>query len=475
MAKFNRILLSEDPALKLISLTISLTALSLLLSCGSSKQMPPPPPPPPQFTLVRLSTDTLTNPGGQHATELETSFAANGSTAVVSFEVSRGHNDQGFPGGSDIGHITTTDGGTTWQSGFFSGLTTAMGGSAIGTGNASIAYDAMHGQWLIETLLIPDVGSTSLVVLRSSDGLNWSQAPVLVNNTTHADKPWIACDNSTTSPFFGHCYIEWDTVGVGTIWMSTSHDGGMSWSAPVHPAGGQVGNGGQPQVQPNGTVIVPIQSGPAIPLANVSAFRSTDGGVSWSAPVTFNDTNEHNVSGFRTGTLSSAIDGAGKVYVAQINCDFRTACAENDLVLSTSNDGLNWSQATRIPLDPVSSSVEHFEIGLAADPATSGATAHLTLTYYFYPDASCTPDTCKAGVAFVTSHDGGNTWSTPVTLADPMPIAWLADSFGGKDVGDYISSGYINGKAFGFFAIANAPSGATLDQAIYTTKEPLDQ
>ena len=56
-----------------------------------------------------------------------------------------------------------------------------------------------------------------------------------------------------------------------------------------------------------------------------------------------------------------------------------------------------------------------------------------------------------------------------------MSITWLANTSLGRDVGDYSSACYVNGKAFGVFPIAHANSGTVLDQAIYTTKEPLSQ
>ena len=49
---------------------------------------------------------------------------------------------------------------------------------------------------------------------------------------------------------------------------------------------------------------------------------------------------------------SSAVDAADKVYTVWQDCRFRTGCAENDLVMSTTADGTTWSAVTRIPIDP---------------------------------------------------------------------------------------------------------------------------
>ncbi len=93
------------------------------------------------------------------------------------------------------------------------------------------------------------------------------------------DKNWTACDNHATSPFFGHCYTEFDNFGEGDLeYMSTSADGGRNWSTPVSPAGNPKGLGGQPVVKPDGTVIVPFES----LKGTIGSFRSTDGGATWS-------------------------------------------------------------------------------------------------------------------------------------------------------------------------------------------------
>jgi hypothetical protein len=76
-------------------------------------------------------------------------------------------------------------------------------------------------------------------------------------------------------------------------------------------------------------------------------------------------------------------------------------------------------------------------------------------------------------VGFVTSTDGGATWTAGVKLAGPMKLAWLPVSDQGPMVADYIGVSYVNGNAFGVFAVALAPSGSTLAESMYTTKAPL--
>src|SRR5207253_2574391 len=193
----------------------------------------------------------------QHATEVEPDTFAFGSTIVTAFQVGRIHGG----GASNIGFATPTDAGTTWNSGFLPGITVVQdGGTFTEASDASVAYDAAHGMWLIASLGIGS-GPAKVLVSRSPDAINWEN-PIVVTTAGDADKNWIVCDNTSTSQFYGHCYIEWDDVNSGDlIKMNTSADGGLTWGSALNTADGAHGIGGQPLVQPGGKVIVPIAGG----------------------------------------------------------------------------------------------------------------------------------------------------------------------------------------------------------------------
>jgi hypothetical protein len=222
-------------------------------------------------------------------------------------------------------------------------------------------------------------------------------------------------------------------------------------------------------VQPNGTVIVPFQGG------GIDVFSSSNGGVSWGKSQAIASIQSHLVAGgLRNPNLPSVgIDGAGNVFVVWSDCRFRTGCKENDIVLSSSSNGTTWSAVTRIPIDATTSTVDHFLPGIGIDPTTSGATAHMTIVYYYYPTASCNASTCQLEVGFVSSTDGGATWTAGSKIAGPMTLSWLPVSDDGPMVADYIGVSYVNGNPFGVFANATAPTGSTLAEAMYTTKTAL--
>ncbi|TMF44297.1 MAG: exo-alpha-sialidase [Chloroflexi bacterium] len=425
-------------------------------------------------TLLQLSSDPFTNIASQHRTEVEPDTFAAGSSLVSVFQVGRI-----FGGGAaDIGFATSTDGGKSFTSGFLPDTTTAATPPGIyaAVSDASVAFDARHGAWLTSYLGISPNGNTSevdVLVSRSTDGgLTWSK-PVVVNNSGHFnDKNWTVCDDTTSSPFYGHCYTEFDdNTKNDLIQMSTSSDGGQTWGAALPTANHAHGIGGQPLVQPGGTVIVPIE-GFASRNGDMMSFTSTDGGASWSAVTKIAAVRFHTpAGGLRSGILPSAeIDRAGKVYVVWPDCHFEAGCSANDLVFSTSSDGVNWSAVTRIPLDPVGSGVDHFIPGLAVDKSTSDGSAHLVVTFYFYPNANCTASTCQLEVGYATSADGGATWTSDTQIAGPMSLSWIANTSQGRMVGDYISTSFVGGPAFPAFEVASAPAGSTFNEATFTVK-----
>ena len=418
--------------------------------------------------LVKLSTDTFTNSTSQHATEVEPDSFSFGSTIVAAFQVGR----ISTGGSSDIGFATSTDSGATWQNGFLPGLTTFQGGgNNAAVSDPAVVYDAKHGLWLISSLTIASNGGTQVVASSSPDGINWN-SPIAVSHTPDPDKDWITCDNTPTSAFYGHCYMQWDDFQQNDlIYMSTSTDGGGTWTSPLTPAGGEFAIGGQPLVL-SGTVIVPVLDF----ARGIAAFRSSDGGASWSAPVQVGTVVDRpGAGGLRSDALPSAqIDSGGNVYVVWQDCSFRASCTSNDLVMSTSADGVTWTPKARIPIDPTTSTVDHFIPGLGIDPTTGGSTAHLGLSYYYYPQANCSPSTCALYVGFISSTDGSSTWSAATPIAGPMTLSWLPSTTSGQMVGDYIATSFAGGKAYGLFAVAKAKSGSTFDEAIYTTQAGFD-
>jgi hypothetical protein len=431
--------------------------------------------------LTRVSADPYTNTTSQHRTEVEPDTFSFGSTIVGAFQVGRFYDG----GASNIGWATSTNGGGTWASGALPGTTTfaTPAGSYARVSDPSVAYDPKHNVWLIASLpLNANVSGAGVLVNRSTDGgATWGNpVTVATAGSGDLDKDWIVCDGTTTSPFYGNCYVEYDDFGNGNqVHVAYSTDGGLTWAQGSLPSQSVIG--GQPVVQPNGTVLMPIDTGSE---NSVISLRSTNGGVSWTGPFTIASIASHGVRGnLRTDSLPSAeIDGSGKVYVVWQDCRFRRGCSANDIVMSTSTDGQTWSSPSRIPIDSTKSNVDHFIPGLAVDPSTSGSSAHLGLAYYYYPNTKCNASNCQLDVGYVSSSNGGTTWSAPAQLAGPMSLSWLPNTSLGRMVGDYISTSFSGGTARPVFAVASAPTSGGSDcstatpncaQPVFTTASGL--
>jgi hypothetical protein len=266
------------------------------------------------------------------------------------------------------------------------------------------------------------------------------------------DKNWITCDTTPASPFYGTCYTEWDDANTGNqLHVARSTDGGLTWTPSSVPGASVVG--GQPLVQPDGTVVMPIDDGFE---GSVQSFVSHDGGATFQGPFPVSSITAHLVAGnLRVHELPSAeVDSTGRVYTVWNDCRFRPGCSSNDIVMSTSTNGQSWTPVVRIPIDETSSTFDHFLPGIGVEPGTGGATAHLGLLYYYYTVASCSAGTCQLNVGYLESFDGGATWTDARKIGRPMSNTWLPLTNQGYMVGDYMSTSFVGGLAFPVFMVA---------------------
>jgi hypothetical protein len=415
-------------------------------------------------SLTKISHDIYTDTQAQHDTEVEPDVVVSGNTMVAAFQVGRV-----FGGGSsNIGWATSSNGGATWSHGYLPGITGNGGGPFGQASDASVAFDAKANVWLITSL---GLSSTSVQVLASrstNGGTTWSK-PVTVAPGSN-DKNWITCDNTTTSPHYGNCYTEYDIPSDGDgVQVSTSTDGGATWGPGRAPAGGAQGLGGQPVVLPNGDVTVPYEAFTG-GIFSIRSFTSTNGGASWNATTQVSTIHHRAAAGsLRESALPSAgVDASGTVYVAWADCRFRPSCTGNDIVMAKSTSETTWAAPVRVPIASVSTTGDYFTPGLGVDASTSGASARIGLTYYYFPNASCTASTCRLDAGFISSVNGGTSWSAAAQLAGPMKLSWLPNTSEGRMFGDYISTAVLaGGNAYPVLPVAKVPAGSTFHQAMY--------
>jgi hypothetical protein len=384
----------------------------------------------------RVGGDATSVAGAQHATVVEPDSFAFGSTVVATYQVGR------FSGGGSgaTGWASSTNGGRTWRSGTLPGVGHAS--------DPSVAYDSVHGVWLVTTLGI-SAGPTSIDVSRSTDGSRWSRPlHALESSVQTFDKEWITCDNWLQSPRRGTCYIAYTNFRVNRIALIASIDGGVTWSAPVYAQRGDV-VGAQPAVLPDGTVVVAW-----LDRDDILASRSRDGGVSLDPAVVAGRISFNGFRGLRAPPLPSIdVERGGRLLLAWPDCRFRSSCSGNDVVVSTSQDGLTWTQPARVTHGGPSYLIP----GIAADPASD----RLAVV------AVVGARSGRIGAALMTSTDGSR-WSAPRRLdTRPMSRAWLARAEGLAFLGDYLSASWAGGRAIGFVPLALPPRGGRFRQSLY--------
>jgi hypothetical protein len=423
---------------------------------------------PPAFANVPLtlvSTDPYTDGQAQHQTQVQPDTFEFGGTIVSAFQSGRV-----FGGGaSNIGFGTSTDGGATWTRGFLPGLTanSSPRGPYAQVSGPNVAFDARHNVWLVTSIGITSTTGDIVTNRSTNGGLTWSN-PVRIAFGDFLDKPWVTCDNNAASQFFGRCYATYDIVAGNQVRMKTSNDGGLTWGPGMSPGDAGVGWGGQPVVLNNGTVVVPYYD---LVLDQLRSFRSVDGGASWRATVGIDVVSHDDPSGgLREFPFPSAErDGPGTIYMVWADCGFRAGCATNDIVLVKSTSETTWGATVRVPIDAVNSGVDHFAPGISVDQTSGGASARIGITYYFYPNGGCTAASCQLSVGFISSADGGSTWSAPTQIAGPMSLAWLPNTSQGRMFGDYISTSIVSGgNAFPVIPVATAPSGSAFRVSMNT-------
>ena len=405
-----------------------------------------------------ISRDASRSTDAQHETQVEPSALAAGSTVVAAFQSGRRHTG----GAVRIGFSTSRDAGRTWTTGYLPALTTDSrpAGPATLASDPVVAFDAAHGVWLVSTLAV-SASRTELYISRSTDGVNW-RAPVVAaafaGSELAFDKNWAACDNWPSSPHRGRCYLAYTdhTARQPGLAVQHSDDGGVTWSSEQVLFRAAEAVGVLPLPRPDGSLVITFLGDDV-----VQSVRSADGGVSFEPPVTIAQYAQRPVATLRTFPLPTAdVDSSGRIYVAWQDCRFRSGCPANDIVLSTSADGITWTRPVRATRDGGTDFVPAL--------AVERSSGKLALVYH-----RCTGFPCKIDVLVSTASGAGAPWSTPRRLAaQQMRPDWLPTTVSGRMLGDYIAATWSAGGAVAVFALASPPRGGKLREAIAATRVP---
>jgi hypothetical protein len=258
-------------------------------------------------------------------------------------------------------------------------------------------------------------------------------------------------------------------------------------SAPTVSPDQCAGSIGGVAIQPNGNLFLigAYDGGCTEPQVYLYSIESTDGGQTLQQTVDI--TAEQVAYPVEGGYMrqdpfpSASVSIDGTISVVTYDCRFRTNCATNDIVMTTSKDGVNWSPIERVPIDPLDSGVDHFVAGIGAprflDIIQGAAPDALAVNYYYVPDgATCDPTSaagCQLYAGFISSQDAGKTWSNPTQVFGPMNIVKdLAITAFGNFVANDITAIYVSGHPQAVYSLVRNPDPktGTLNQAIYSAR-----
>lgn len=328
----------------------------------------------------------------------------------------------------------------------------------------------------------------AVLVSRSADGVTWSAPVTLIedsNRDVFDDKESLTADPTDAR----YVYAVWDRIsGIttgpanyrGPSYFSRTTDGGATWEAPraiFDPGANAQTIGNQIVVLPDGTLVnvftwIQNATAPLVKNESLSAavIRSTDKGMTWSAPVIVSDVKPVGVSDVKTGVPvrtgagmpTAAVDAAtGAVYVVWEDGRFSGGQREGIAMARSADGGLTWSAAEQVNQIP---DVQAFT------PAVAAQNGEVGVTYYDFRKDTSDPTVLMASYWRIVSRDGGQSW-TEAPMAAPFDLTAAARTDSGYFLGDYQGLAAVNGRFFSFFVTSGgAPAG--IPSSVYATWRP---
>jgi len=359
--------------------------------------------------VVRVSGDLLEPDGGagQAETQAEPFLAIDpGNPNHMLAGYQEGRFDDG--GCRALTLAVTTNGGRTWKESLLPNLTRDTGGPWQRTSDPWVAFGPGGRAYFVSLGFDANQVGNGVFVSSSDDGgLTWGD-PVTVHlgsGTTFDDKEAVVVDTRADSPYRGRVYVAWDEVVTNQgqpVVVSWSDDGGASFTPPAVIRQGR-GVGVVPVVGPGGVLHAVWLDFANLNSPTLQASRSTDGGATWSFPVTISFVRVSGVAGARTseGLPAVAVDSRnGNLYVAWQ--DDRANPGVDRLLFSRSTDGGETWSAPR-PVGDGPADAPDFTPAVAVTPEGQVGVSYYSLRND--PDRAVLVDEYLA-----VSRDGGQTF-----------------------------------------------------------------
>ena len=367
--------------------SLAVTAVFGLAACsgGGGSSDPAPPPPPPLDPQVRISGASPFAPGCDQVapngtlyvnSEVEPHVAVN--PANPNHLVAAWQQDRWSSGAArGLRSAVSFDGGRTWAT---SGATFSRctGGNAANGGDYERASDPWvaigpDGTAYQIAISVSGVSQTvdssgAVLVARSGDGgVSWETPVAVIRDVglPFNDKESMTADY-TDARF---AYAVWDRLegALGPTLFSRTTDSGRTWEAArviYDPGTSRQTLNNQVVVLPDGTLVCAfttfVLAGQNVVSTTLMAIRSTDKGVTWSAPIVISSvqsrgaTDPQSGAAIRDGATLGSIAAGRNGQIAIAWQDARFSGGQRDgIALSRSLDGgLTWTapvQVNRVP------------------------------------------------------------------------------------------------------------------------------
>src|SRR5947208_10045835 len=294
--------------------------------------------------------------------------------------------------------VVSNDNGKTWAQ------PRVLGDPGSGQVDVQLRVDPVDGQTVYASWL---ENNKSVIKVAKSTTFGQTWATVIANsNNAGMDKDILAVRGNDVYVAYNHAQ---------TVWCSSSHDGGQTWTSVKVNANAQFGwsltGGGT--VDPAGNVYFAwdgyTQNGGAKGPVNLYVTKSSDGGLTWTPTLLDVSSSPPDCSAFLCGWaflgpgIAMTSDAAGQLYVLW-NAGSVDGGPERIYFSRSTDGGSTWSPRADVSLAP--QGVDHAFPALAAGGAGDIRIAWMDQRYEPHWH-----------VYYRTSADGGSTWSGETVLS----------------------------------------------------------
>lgn len=340
----------------------------------------------------------------------------------------------------------TKDGGNTWTA-------VDLGGQ----GDPGVAFDRAGNAYF--SYIDSNYG---ISVRKSTDGgVSWAPAVQVASSPITnggEDKPAIGVGPDHTNTAIDRVYVGWDDEGAGDVLqVSSSGDGGATWTAPVSVDGQTAEIYAQPAVGADGTFYIAWDNFANASGSKIMFSSSLNDGTTFSTPVVaatstinlFNPTRytipaqpTRGIAADPAIAVEQSGPNAGRIYLSYTSAP-TSHDATNIYLIASDNGGGAWTALAPSPVkvNDDSTSNSHFFPALAIDPSNGT----VNLAWY---DARNDHKNMKVDVYFQSYNSAGVASGANVKVTTATSDESNPKTNNPNQYGDYMGIAASGGFAF---------------------------